>query len=397
MSDGYTPYRTGHNYMRVNERERDEKHLAYREKYERWPELRRVADFPIHLDLELSSACNLRCPMCPTVYIAEPSFKRQSDSGAFMPPEMFRRAIDEGRRHADFCSVKLNYRGESTLHPKIVEMIAYARDAGVIDIMMNTNGNYPTSLNGEMVDAGLTWIAFSLDAARPETYRRCRAGGDFFTAYSTAIDMCRFVGRLTVQVGFVVQRANAGEVQEFKDFWSRMPVHRILVSDAYNSGGLIPNEEAILTKQYEPIDGFCCPQLWQRLVLWNDGRIFACCHAWDAPEDLHLGNIADTTLKEVWESEKLRALRLAHSGGRWRDVGACVGCPYPKRPVDPANGIETPRRPGHGRVELKHDGKAVVRSGTQAGGDGEMKLKDTPPLTNTVDPPSKPDVPGTCL
>jgi len=331
---GYTPFRSGHNYTDVNERRQTEEYRAYRERYEQWPKARRVADFPIHLDLELSSACNLRCPMCPTVHISDPSFKKLGCDSAMMPADMFKRAVDEARRHEDFCSIKLNYRGESTLHPQIVDFISYARDAGVIDIMLNTNGNYPLSLNQEMVDAGLTWIAFSLDASRPETYRRCRAGGDFFTAYPTAIDMCRFADRLAVQVGFVVQKANRGEVQEFTDFWSRMPVHRILVSDAYNSGGLIANEKAILTKRYEAAEQFCCPQLWQRLVLWSDGRIFACCHAWDAPEDLHLGDFPGTAIKAAWDSEKLRELRRTHADGRHCEVGTCEKCPYPREPVD---------------------------------------------------------------
>jgi len=333
---GYSPFRSGHHYQDVNERKQSEEYRAYREKYEQWPANRRLADFPIHLDLELSSACNLRCPMCPTVYIDDPSFAKfkEGSGAAMMPMDMFRKAIDEGKRHGDFSSIKLNYRGESTLHPQIVEMIAYARDAGVIDIMMNTNGNYPHSLNEEMVDAGLTWIAFSLDAIHPATYDVCRRGGNFYTAYSVALDMCRFVDRLHVQVGYVVQRMNKDETEDFVEFWSRMPVHRILVSDAYNSGGLIKNEKAILTKKYSSVDSFCCPQLWQRIVVWNDGRMFPCCHAWNAPEDLFLGNIADTTIKDAWDGEKFSEIRRLHSEGRYLEVGTCVDCPYPKEPFD---------------------------------------------------------------
>lgn len=312
----YTPFRSGLKYTNINSRKQTKKYRVYREKYERWPAEHIVANFPIHLDLELSSACNLRCPMCPTVHISDPSFKKLGQDSAMMSVDMFRQAIDEAKQHEDFCSIKLNYRGESTLHPQIVDLIAYARDAGVIDIMLNTNGNYPLSLNEEMVDAGLTWIAFSLDAVRPETYRRCRAGGDFFTAYPTAIDMCRFVDRLAIQVGFVVQKTNRDEVQEFTEFWSRMPVHRILVSDVYGLLG---------TKRYK--EDFCCPQLWQRLVIWNDGRIFACCHAWDAPEDLYLGDVSNTTIKDAWGSEKLQKLRMAHVDGKYREIGTCAKCP----------------------------------------------------------------------
>lgn len=335
--EGPVYHRSGHHYREVNERRQTDEYKKYRERYEQWPRMRRLSDFPVHLDLELSSACNLRCPMCPTVYIDDPSFEKfkEGNMAAMMPMDMFKKAIDEGSQYGDFCSIKLNYRGESTLHPQIVEMISYASDAGVIDIMVNTNGNYPISLNKEMVDAGLTWVAFSLDAIRPETYGICRKGGNFFDAYAAALDMCKHVDRLHVQVGYVVQRMNKDETDEFVEFWARMPVHRILVSDAYNSGGLIKNEKAILTKKYVSAnDSFCCPQLWQRVVVWNDGRMFPCCHAWNAPDDLYLGNISDMTIRDAWHSVKLQNLRATHAAGGYENIGTCAMCPYPKEPAD---------------------------------------------------------------
>ena len=38
-------------------------------------------------------------------------------------------------------SIKLNYRGEPSLHPEIVSFVSQAADHGFPDIMMNTNGN----------------------------------------------------------------------------------------------------------------------------------------------------------------------------------------------------------------------------------------------------------------
>ena len=42
----------------------EDKWKIYREKYDLASNLR-ILDFPIQLDFELNSSCNLRCPMCP--------------------------------------------------------------------------------------------------------------------------------------------------------------------------------------------------------------------------------------------------------------------------------------------------------------------------------------------
>ena len=41
-------------------------HLIDRYKWHVFPKYAITAKFPTHLDVELTSACQLRCPMCPT-------------------------------------------------------------------------------------------------------------------------------------------------------------------------------------------------------------------------------------------------------------------------------------------------------------------------------------------
>lgn len=336
----YTPFRSGHHYINKNEKDaapRDEARYAqYREQYEEWPGQNKLGDFPTHLDIELSSACNLHCPMCHTLYIEDPSFGKFKDNRmdeALLDFDMFKKAIDEAVQYEHFHSIKLNYRGESTLHPQIVDCIRYAKEKGVFDIMLNTNGNYPIELTELMVDAGLTWLSVSLDSIRPETYKKVRAGGNFYRAYATAIDMCRFADRVNCHVSFVKQKANVDEIDQFVEFWDRMPLKKMLISDVYNPGELIKNDSAITVLNYKRSDSFTCPQLWQRILMFNDGRMFPCCHAFEAPDDLYLGNIKDMNIRDAWHSEKLNNLRDIHLKGNYQDIDTCYRCAYPKEPV----------------------------------------------------------------
>jgi MoaA/NifB/PqqE/SkfB family radical SAM enzyme len=335
----YSPFREG--YFPINKTgsplSGDELYKQYREQYEKWPKEQKLGDFPTHLDLELSSACNLHCPMCHTVYIGDPSFKKYKEQrmkDALMDFSVYRKAINEAVNYEHFFSIKLNYRGESTLHPDIVEMIQYAKNKGVYDIMLNSNGNHDFDLIEKMVDAGLTWLSISLDAINPETYKKIRAGGDFFIAYANAISMCRFSGKLNLQVSFVHQKKNDAEKDEFIKFWNKMPINKITIGDFYNPAEFITNISAFEVKQYHKMQKFTCPQLWQRILIMCDGKIFPCCHAFDEPDDLYLGRFPETSIKEAWDSEKLKKIREIHISGDYSEIKTCSTCAYPKTSKD---------------------------------------------------------------
>src|SRR5690348_16775115 len=66
---------------------------AYRENRRLWAELPRsatVSDYPLHVDLELASICNLRCPMCYTI---TREFREQVNA-KLMEWELFTRLVD---------------------------------------------------------------------------------------------------------------------------------------------------------------------------------------------------------------------------------------------------------------------------------------------------------------
>lgn len=334
----FSPFRSGHSFARNEPLVKDPARYAqYREQYEVYPKEHKLTDFPTHLDLELSSACNLHCPMCHTVYIEDPSFKKfkeQRMHDSLMQFDLFKKAIDEASQYKQFFSVKLNFRGESTLHPQIVDFIKYAKEHGVFDIMLNSNGNHDVRLTEQMIDAGLTWLSISLDAINPKTYDKVRAGGDFYRAYATAIDMCRFVDKANVQVSFVRQKMNHEEEGDFLTFWKKMPVHKIVISDFYNPGELIKNEKQFVVLNYKKSDKFSCPQIWQRILVWNDGQMYPCCQSFEGPDDLKLGNLNDTSIYDAWHSEKMTTIRAFHEAGDYSKIDTCSKCSYPKRKVE---------------------------------------------------------------
>ena len=172
---------------------RSERYEAYRKEWDRREASQDASDHPVHVDLESVAVCDLRCgsseedpqgfcQIWTHEHIRTQGFDQHTYQRGYMDPVLYGRLIQQC---ADIgvSSIKLNYRGEPSLHPRIVSFIREAAGLGFPDIMMNTNGNGGARKNpqlfAQMVDAGITDLMFSVDACDPETYHRQRVGGNW--------------------------------------------------------------------------------------------------------------------------------------------------------------------------------------------------------------------------
>ena len=108
---------------------------------------------PVKMWVEPTNTCNLKCVMCPQSCDETP-FKR-----GFMEFSLFRKIIDEAK---DFVfDINLHHSGESLLHPDIIEMIRYAKQAGIYT-RMHTNATKLDEKKAQgILDAGLDFLSFS--------------------------------------------------------------------------------------------------------------------------------------------------------------------------------------------------------------------------------------------
>lgn len=93
------------------------------------------------LIIEVSNNCNLSCKMCGF-------WQQPFDKERFMNPDLFKKIIDELGDCAN-C-IRLNGRGESTIHPGFVQMLEYARSKcyeSKLNLFTNFSFNNETVLN----------------------------------------------------------------------------------------------------------------------------------------------------------------------------------------------------------------------------------------------------------
>ena len=296
-------------YLRNEYRRSKRKRFSYlwnRYQWKYWP-VKKVPKFPLNIDIEVCSKCQIQCDHC---------FRQYMDIGenALMPLEMYKRIVRESGQYGLF-TLKFSMRGEPLMHPDIVEMVRYAKEQGVKEVWINTNGGLLTEENAlGLIKAGVDWITMSFDGLW-EMYESIRRP----LKYEDSINKLRMLRRIRDEL-------NANTLLNVQTLWSaikRNPneyvnlMKGIVDRVAYNPD--MNFEEIILI----PDDSFVCPRIWQRICITSQGNYLKC------PTDFQmeevLGNVEQYSVKEAWDILQGRQRHL-HLDGRKKDSAVCNKC-----------------------------------------------------------------------
>ena len=117
--------------------------------------LDRSTGAPPSLQIEPTNYCNVQCICCPT--------SRSSRPRGFIDLNLFQKIIDAASQ-LDVKRVRLFPHGEPMLHPRIIEMIRYAKSKGLA-IHLTTNGMFNEKHIEALLQSGVNsadHIAFSI-------------------------------------------------------------------------------------------------------------------------------------------------------------------------------------------------------------------------------------------
>lgn len=275
---------------------------------------------PIQLDVELNGGCNMACPFCLHGYGTRiPNIQLSMDAYKHIIQE----AVAIGVK-----SLKLNYINEPMLRKDLEEAIRYARDQGIINIYMVTNG---TVLNEKrrisLLASGITKVFISIDAVTPETYNKQRLSGKYNLVVQNIMDFIKLrndngLEFPLVRVSFLKNAINIHEEKEFRKKWEG-------VADIINFQTMneIPDMETGLLVEESPEPEKGCSFPFKQLVVDHLGNIQPCCKL--AGKKLIIGNIKDMTLEQAWNHEQSVALRQAHKTDEWKKHPVCYDCMCP--------------------------------------------------------------------
>jgi len=280
-----------------------------------YPKWRHVAEFPLHVDFEASFRCNLNCPMCFRPHIDQ---KNYGD----MDFDLYMQGIDECAAMGLY-SIRLSWRGESTMNPRLVDMVVYAKEKGIKEVSFITNG---TRLEGdlarELILAGLDYLTVSVDGLEPH-YNRLRRPSNF--ADITA-KLRRFY-ELKNRIG------NGYPLLKIQGIWTYI---KDQPWDFYNyfkdfTDNISFDPENDYTLRDVPQDeDFVCQYPWQRItVTWN-GEIPLCISDWNLA--VKIGDLHNNSIKEVWQGKLLNHYRRIQEEQKRLTIACCQRCHRPSTP-----------------------------------------------------------------
>ena len=316
---------------------------------------------PAHLQVEVTSACNLRCTMCLVRY--RPPVNKLAGA---MPPEMFHRLVGE----VPLRQLTLQGLGEPLLSPYLPEMIAAAVERG-IRVGFNTNATLLSRRRAEeLVTSRVDWLHVSLDGASAGAYEAIRDGANFRTVVDNLAGLVqakRAAGSATpwVRVVFVAMRDNVAELPDLVRLLGRIGVDELRVQNLSHSF-----DDTDPAGRYDEIREFTAGQaLWTGEDLEHAAAAFAeasrvaagqglrlrlprlsedegpggggCTWPWDAAyvtssgvvqpccmvmgdDRVSLGDLKETGFAEIWRGPAYRDFRQRLASAEPPEV--CRGC-----------------------------------------------------------------------
>lgn len=305
------------------------RYLWNRIRWHVYPRLQLAGDFPDHVDMELSSACNMVCPMCYTV---TDTFKKAVPH-VNMEFALYCKIVDELAKRGVY-SLRLSLRGEPTLNRHFMDCVRYAKGKGIKEVSSLTNAlRLTTEMFEELVDLQMDWLTISFDGVG-ETYEKIRAPAKF----DEMVEKIRAFSEIKKRKGSIKP------VVRIQGVWPAISEDPQAYFDTFEP---IVDEVSVnnlldylhTDQEIEYVENFVCPVPFQRLAVASDGRVFMCTN--DELGRHPVGDAKTQTIAEIWNGKPLRDVREAHKQCKGYDTfSPCRDCYQPRKTVT------VPRRVG---------------------------------------------------
>lgn len=276
---------------------------------------------PRSIWIEITTRCTLKCKFCAHSVMKRP--------GGEMGLDEFKRIIDRIRAALDaygdpeMTEVSLTRYGEPLVHPRLAEMIAYCKQAGLYTYLP-TNGTVMTAGKRSLIlDSAIDKMNISVDTIDDDRHRELmgipiqQRMRNILTLFRDKLAAGRKLP--LIEVSMVKYFGWERERDLFERFFRLVGADRINCGDCFNLAGTVdfPFRAEEKTRP-------CFAPWFTFGVFWN-GDVNFCLQD---PEGTHtlIGNLLTTPLMELWNSARAREFRRAVWNGDDAGSPTCRVC-----------------------------------------------------------------------
>ena len=237
------------------------------------------------IELNISELCNRTCSFCPRY---DP--KVYPNQKLFMKMSTVKKLVKELERNNWYGDIHITGFGEPHTHPKLKEIVKELKQYKKLYVEITTNGDRIVDKEDGYANK---LYNYGLDMLTVDCY-------DGVDQYNRRIEIMK-----------LYQGNNRLRSHEDKGD----PLELMKLYGFNNRSGIMNSLEKIPKNP-------CYLPFYKTLIDWN-GNLVLCCNDWYRKAG-DLGNINETSLKEVWNSEKLNKIRTDLSVGLRKN--ACEKC-----------------------------------------------------------------------
>lgn len=318
-----------------------EKITDYRkDHYKKYLQLKDVLPLntPLTLFIDPSNICNFKCIFCPTG--DDNLLKKVNRPKGVMDFKLFCKLIDDIAQFNNKLKVLHLYKdGEPFINKNICEMISYAKQKKVAEnVATTTNGSLITKeLAMEIIGADLDSIRISVEHPSREGYKKLTQKDIDYHDIVEGVSLLYHEkmnkkSHLNIHIKIIDTMLSEDEKKKFYEDFKN-------ICDTINIDSLMGWSNSSLkdfTLGIHPevgMDGFTriqsrkvCPEPFKSMAVNFDGSVSACCVDWS--HNLIIGDSTKENLKDIWNGQKLNALRKLHLKKQKDEIMPCHNCQY---------------------------------------------------------------------
>ena len=290
-----------------------------------------IAPYIIYLDP--CGACNFKCNFCP----CNTSDYMRNERHKILSWDDFVLSMEQIKLFPEQIKViNLYANGEPLLNPMVCDMIKYIKDQNISrEVRITTNGSLLNpATNQGLIDAGVDLVRISVESLYDDDYKKM-CGIDFKTSdlignIEDLYNRSREKAKVSIKIITAAFR-NDDDIQHFIDIYDPISDYRIIqrllrdmwseFDDIITCGG----GSAYITTENRVAEGHSiCSMPLTTMTIHSNGMVGVCPMDWKF--GTKYGDIHEQTLPEMWNSRKLKELRLQHLRGKRNEIPYCRGC-----------------------------------------------------------------------
>ena len=296
---------------------------------------------PLHMQVELTNYCNLRCPICPA------GTRTLGRDPAAIDTQLFERLLEEVG--PTLLTLALFAWGEPLLHPQLASVLETACKYNVATLL-STNGQ---NLADEAVIEALlryptTYLIVAIDGLTDETNSHFRVGArlaPILQGVRALAEGRREAGSAlpVLHMRYLVMKHNQHEYESVRAFaeenmFDFLSIRTLSPIDQPGTPyrEFLPDQEAFRAHRYDSDrrlkrKDFVCMHGVSYPTLFSDGTVVACEQDFRGQQPYGVFS-HQNAFKDIWFGKKASEIRSTIRDAPSR-YSFCLNCPFADRPV----------------------------------------------------------------